>query len=432
MTDTRRPESVVALRYMARFSCVGGECVDTCCAGWRVLVDRPHYERLRTTLGASPAEAADFDARFVLMPAQHRNSQSHAFLQMRASDGACVYFDEKRLCGLQTAHGPELLPDVCAIYPRVWNAVGSRAELSGKASCPEVARLLLFADDATDLVEPPAQALAQARDQGAGSLHGHAAEVADLVRGALYELAGGERYPLSSRLVFLAATALRLAPLWKRPRLDVKKLAAALEELRQPESLQLLHEAAAPHLVPTSFALESVIRALGLRGEQPRHHAYRGFLAAIVASLVERGEGAAVVVPGGHTIDPVRLLPVYEARRAALRERFDGDLDRATRNYLRHAALTEGLAASGSQFVAVTLSLLMRAAMQQFFLVFHPETDAAVQAGNVAAVRGIQQQSLYILARGLEHTPQLVKLYRATVAERIRNLGEAAALAALV
>ena len=39
-------QSVVP-RYLAGFNCIGGECPDTCCAGWDVTVDKAQFKKLR-------------------------------------------------------------------------------------------------------------------------------------------------------------------------------------------------------------------------------------------------------------------------------------------------------------------------------------------------------------------------------------------------
>src|SRR5204863_5151520 len=114
--------------------------------------DEEHYVQLRRVLAPEPAGAAAFEARFALMPPAARTGNNHARIHMR-DDGACPFLDAERLCDLQRAHGPDVLPHVCAEYPRMMNVVGERAELSGFPSCPEVARLLLFDDAATDVLE---------------------------------------------------------------------------------------------------------------------------------------------------------------------------------------------------------------------------------------------------------------------------------------
>ena len=39
----RRLQALVPL-YAERFSCIGSECEDTCCAGWRVTIDKKTFK----------------------------------------------------------------------------------------------------------------------------------------------------------------------------------------------------------------------------------------------------------------------------------------------------------------------------------------------------------------------------------------------------
>lgn len=69
------------------------------------------------------------------------------------ADGNCSFLTPARMCGLQARHGPGALATACATFPRTVNQVRGRHEVSGTSSCPEVARLLIGAEDALDPVE---------------------------------------------------------------------------------------------------------------------------------------------------------------------------------------------------------------------------------------------------------------------------------------
>jgi lysine-N-methylase len=63
--------------------------------------------------------------------------------------------DEQGLCGIHARLGPDALFDVCMTYPRYYNEVDGELELFGTVSCPEVARLCLFGDEALALTSLP-------------------------------------------------------------------------------------------------------------------------------------------------------------------------------------------------------------------------------------------------------------------------------------
>jgi len=228
-----KAEPLVALRYMTRFRCTGAECIDTCCAGWNVLVDEEHYVQLRRVLGTTPTDAAHFDARVPLMAPEVRKRHSHATFAMREG-GNCPFLNAGRLCAIQETHGADLLPNTCAEYPRMLNEVGERSERSGYPSCPEAARLMLFESDATDRIEvTPATLGLERRPVWSARVESSDVVLADLLRDALYGLVSRDDYPIRSRLFFLSAVALRLAPLFGAERLDLPTLRARLAELEK-------------------------------------------------------------------------------------------------------------------------------------------------------------------------------------------------------
>lgn len=59
----------------------------------------------------------------------------------------CVKFDNG-LCSIHREYGSDFLGDACHFYPRVTRRLGDTAVMTAALSCPEVARLSLFADDA--------------------------------------------------------------------------------------------------------------------------------------------------------------------------------------------------------------------------------------------------------------------------------------------
>ena len=47
---------VTAARYLTAFRCLAADCPDTCCKGWRVVVDQKHHDLLVGKLPPSEAE----------------------------------------------------------------------------------------------------------------------------------------------------------------------------------------------------------------------------------------------------------------------------------------------------------------------------------------------------------------------------------------
>ena len=45
---------VLMPQYMAKFRCIGSECEDSCCVGWRVTVDEDTYKKYRRVKDPEP------------------------------------------------------------------------------------------------------------------------------------------------------------------------------------------------------------------------------------------------------------------------------------------------------------------------------------------------------------------------------------------
>ena len=121
--------------YYSDFSCIAGDCPDTCCVGWQVIIDPKHleyYSSLDGELGETIRKGitvSDGEASFSLC------------------NGRCAMLREDKLCKIQYALGEEALSKVCGFYPRFVTELGLTREQGLSVSCPEVARLLLTRTD---------------------------------------------------------------------------------------------------------------------------------------------------------------------------------------------------------------------------------------------------------------------------------------------
>lgn len=130
-------------RYVTQFRCLGGECVDTCCAGWDVAADQYSLDRFRSLANTSLRQKLE-QALIV--------EGDKAFLCRGGSGQACPMFSGKGLCAIHSELGDDALFDVCHTYPRYSFKFGDRFEQSLGLSCPEAARLALAADNALEFV----------------------------------------------------------------------------------------------------------------------------------------------------------------------------------------------------------------------------------------------------------------------------------------
>lgn len=129
---------VLRPQYMNKFECVGQDCPDTCCAGWKINIDKGTYKKYRKINDKNMA------IKFKKIMKKSDGQPSYAMYGYFNMDEGICGFLENGLCGIQKKYGEDLLSVTCLEYPRKMNVVDERVEMSAKLSCPEVARLALL------------------------------------------------------------------------------------------------------------------------------------------------------------------------------------------------------------------------------------------------------------------------------------------------
>lgn len=125
--------------FYDKFVCTAGACPDTCCAGWQIMIDEESLDRYGK-------EKGEFGTRL-------RNSidwEEECFYQ---NDCRCAFLNEKNLCDLYKALGPDALCDTCRMYPRHTEEYEGLRELSLSLSCPEAAKMILSCQEPVHFVE---------------------------------------------------------------------------------------------------------------------------------------------------------------------------------------------------------------------------------------------------------------------------------------
>lgn len=134
------------------FKCIGDQCEDTCCAGWKVDVDRDTYYFYKSN------QHLELQALFksaVIRTKSGGTKQRYATLTHNEK-GECSFL-EHGLCKIQKTLGSGALSKTCTNYPRRKNQFGNQSEYSLGLSCPEAARLILLDKEKMSFQEGPAQ-----------------------------------------------------------------------------------------------------------------------------------------------------------------------------------------------------------------------------------------------------------------------------------
>jgi hypothetical protein len=404
---------IFTLRYMTKFACLGGSCPDTCCGGWEVNVDREHYELLHGKM-TSPSERAELDAGTRLVENSVREDR-HALVVMR-EDHTCSFLSGDGLCSLHARYGAELLPNACAIYPRVLAQLDGFLELHGSLSCPEVARMVLTDDDALDMVSGDKALVA--RKFVAFSIEPK--ETKDPydanfqpIRALMMQVLGRTRYPIASRLFFIAWLADKSRDFLRRraKTFDFARLQKLGSSLQDPKTLASLDKILERTVVDSRFAFE-VVREMVRVPPQLFVPRLQALIAELDAVLTAQGcglSGEADALQRSY-----RSLPGLAPERAA---RLDSFIER----YVRVEVMKNWFALEPT-FIGWYHFLLARAATLRFFIGVlgraHPDGD----------FDDIAVRIVYLLARTLDHNKDLAKRAVQSFEARGMSLENATAL----
>ena len=117
--------------YDHQFHCLAGDCPDTCCGPWEIVIDGEmarRYEQLEGPLGQQ---------------IRQKLTQVEGEACFIPEDGRCPLLTEEGLCPIITQYGTGALSVTCDSHPRFTEIYGGYAETALCVSCPEAARLLL-------------------------------------------------------------------------------------------------------------------------------------------------------------------------------------------------------------------------------------------------------------------------------------------------
>ena len=160
--------------FYDQFVCTAGDCPDTCCAGWQIVIDEDSLERYGN-------EKSEFGKRL-------RNSidwEEECFYQ---NNRRCAFLNDENLCDLYKELGPDSLCDTCRLYPRHTEEYEGLRELSLSLSCPEAARIILSCKE-------PVRFLEEETDE-----EGNPVEKSDEEKAAEFETAKADALALAQEL----------------------------------------------------------------------------------------------------------------------------------------------------------------------------------------------------------------------------------------
>ncbi len=132
----------IAPSYYGSFQCIAGDCSHSCCAGWEIDIDEESLQKYRSMEGKTGE---------LLRQNIDLSGETPCF---RMTEGErCPFLNEKGLCELILAEGPDVLCQICADHPRFRNFYLDREEIGLGMCCEAAGRLILTWPDRVSLHE---------------------------------------------------------------------------------------------------------------------------------------------------------------------------------------------------------------------------------------------------------------------------------------
>lgn len=116
--------------YYNEFKCIADKCIDTCCAGWQIVIDEESLEKYKKIKGD-----------YIWKVMTNVDWEEGCFRQ--DCEKRCGFLNKNNLCELYINVGEDSLCKTCRDYPRHTEEYEDVREVMLSASCPEVARILM-------------------------------------------------------------------------------------------------------------------------------------------------------------------------------------------------------------------------------------------------------------------------------------------------
>lgn len=127
--------------YYKDFSCIADRCRHSCCIGWEIDVDEDtcdFYQSLQGDYAEAIRQSIDAaDTPHFILAAHDR----------------CPHLDERGLCRIIKAYGPDALCEICREHPRIYHDTPHGKEVGLGLSCEEACRIVLGSDDFAKMIE---------------------------------------------------------------------------------------------------------------------------------------------------------------------------------------------------------------------------------------------------------------------------------------
>ncbi|EIW6613881.1 flagellin lysine-N-methylase [Clostridium perfringens] len=135
-------------KYMNDFKCIGPNCIDTCCAGWDINIDKNTFKKYENGNG----NLKELINGKYLKNSESGDSFNYGFMKI-TKDNKCPFLNDNLLCEIHGKCGEENLSITCRRYPRVFNIIDDIYEKSGLPSCEEICSKAFLNKEKMEFIE---------------------------------------------------------------------------------------------------------------------------------------------------------------------------------------------------------------------------------------------------------------------------------------
>ena len=123
--------------YMANFKCIGKDCIDSCCIGWNIEIDKETYKNY---INSSEKKINSISKEYIF---KNNDETNISFAKVKNKNNSCPFLTDNKLCEAYNTLGKESLSIGCSTYPRVIKRLGNINFIAGETSCPEITKLCI-------------------------------------------------------------------------------------------------------------------------------------------------------------------------------------------------------------------------------------------------------------------------------------------------
>lgn len=389
MTVQLVPREYLQPNALARFRCIGGACEDSCCRDWNIVLDERSYKKLKSAMDHGQKDREEFGRAVKRTKGDGQRKDRYALIVLR-DDRECPFHADDGNCKVQARFGEALLSDTCAMYPRELAYLSERVEMTGKLSCPELARQVLLHDDSMALVDfEPTKMPRTVIGRGFLQPDAYAAGI-DPVRASFLQTLNVQAVSITARLAWLAMVAEASAPFFHRGCQDA--LGRLLPLLAEGENLGNLRR------LEREFAQVEVPEVIGALIASHAIEARKKFKSERLDELLRELYEAAKLEDEGDLVARLRR------RKALLPAPLHAAIDRVVTRYAMHFVFSHWHT-EHQDLRAWVRSLYLRVALLRLVTLSHP------RLGPASTVAELEQLAVLVaqrFSRAFEHNVPLL------------------------